>query len=105
MSDVTLKDGTEKESRRVAEESREQEWTGRAFIRELYLGQLPLDIVHPFPMTGGNSPEFDEWITKLETFLIELRRKALIWWRRPGTGRASPQASPKPRTAREPAIR
>ena len=37
---------TEEESRRVAEESRETEWAGRGFLRELFLGNLELDLVH-----------------------------------------------------------
>ncbi len=69
MADPVREVGSEEESRRVAEESREQEWAGRAFIRELYLGQLPLDIVHPFPVTDRKNPEYDEWHAKLETFL------------------------------------
>jgi alkylation response protein AidB-like acyl-CoA dehydrogenase len=61
--------GSEEESRRVAEESREQTWAGRAFIRELYLGTVPLDIVHPFPTADRRSAEFTEWHAKLEAFL------------------------------------
>ncbi|HXC52388.1 MAG TPA: acyl-CoA dehydrogenase family protein [Candidatus Limnocylindrales bacterium] len=69
MADTAKNIGSEEESRRVAEESREQEWAGRAFIRELYLGQLPLDIVHPFPIDANKNPEFVQWLDRLEAFL------------------------------------
>ena len=69
MSEATNKVSSEEEARRVAEESREQVWAGRAFIRELYLGQLPIDIVHPFPSSAGHNPEYDAWAGQLETFL------------------------------------
>jgi len=53
---------TEQESRQVAEESRETEWAGRGFLRELFLGQFSLDLVHPFPKAEKDRPEFaKEW--------------------------------------------
>jgi alkylation response protein AidB-like acyl-CoA dehydrogenase len=70
--------GSEEESRRVAEESREQEWAGRAFIRELYLGQLPIDIVHPFPTADSRNPDYKEWHGRLEAFLKEVVDSAEI---------------------------
>ncbi|MBM4267257.1 MAG: acyl-CoA dehydrogenase [Deltaproteobacteria bacterium] len=60
---------SEEESRRVAEESREQEWVGRTFLRELFLGNFLLDAIHPFPDEAGTRPEFREWFDRLETFL------------------------------------
>ncbi len=69
MAEGSEKITSEEESRRVAEESREQVWAGRAFIRELYLGQFPLDIVHPFPAAQRANPEFEDWIGRLEAFL------------------------------------
>ena len=62
---------TEAESRRVAEESREQDWTGRAFLRELFLGNFHLDVVHPFPDPGLERPQFTRFYQGLETFLRE----------------------------------
>ena len=41
---------TEQESRQVAEESREKEWAGRAFLRELFLGNFSSTSIHPFPL-------------------------------------------------------
>src|SRR5689334_409141 len=62
---------TEEESRKVAEDSREQDWTGKAFIRELFLGNLVLDAIHPFPVAKQERPEFRKFYDELEHFLRE----------------------------------
>jgi hypothetical protein len=61
---------TEQESRQLAEESRETEWAGRGFLRELFLGQFSLDLVHPFPVRQGDRPEFTKFYDDLREFLI-----------------------------------
>jgi len=60
---------TEQESREVAEQARQTEWEGRAFIRELYLGGLPLDLVHPFPTEDAERPEFRKFYDGMRDFL------------------------------------
>ena len=61
---------TEQESRQIAEEARETEWAGRGFLRELFLGQFSLDLVHPFPAnTGAGRPEFTKFYNDLREFL------------------------------------
>ena len=60
---------TEEESRKVAEESRETEWAGRTFLRELFLGNFLLPLVHPFPANGQERPEFTEFYNNLKRFL------------------------------------
>jgi alkylation response protein AidB-like acyl-CoA dehydrogenase len=60
---------TEQESRQLAEESRETEWTGRGFLRELFLGQFSLDLVHPFPKSDRERPEFTKFYGELRDFL------------------------------------
>ncbi len=40
---------TEQESRAVAEAARETEWTSPSFVRELFGGNLRLDLIHPYP--------------------------------------------------------
>ncbi|HUE39539.1 MAG TPA: acyl-CoA dehydrogenase family protein, partial [Candidatus Binatia bacterium] len=60
---------TEQESREVAEQARQTEWEGRAFIRELYLGGLPLDLVHPFPTDEADRPEFRKFYDGMRDFL------------------------------------
>ncbi len=62
---------TEEESRQVAEESREQEWQGRGFLREMFLGEFSLDLVHPFPGAGEDRPEFSDFYNKLRDFLLK----------------------------------
>src|SRR5918911_3576823 len=55
------------ESKRVAEASREAEWKQPSFGRELFLGNLRLDLIHPQPSL---SPEMVE---RGERFLARLR--------------------------------
>jgi hypothetical protein len=70
MSDVTKGHVTsEEESRRVAEESREKDWAGRTFLRELFLGNFLLPLVYPFPVEQRETPEFTKFYNELETFL------------------------------------
>jgi len=60
----------ERESRDVAEHAREKEWKQPSFIRELFLGNFRLDLIHPFPTRSGR-PEFIEFRTRFERFLAE----------------------------------
>jgi len=61
---------TEEESRQVAEESRETEWAGRAIIREMFLGNFPLPLMHPFPLDAEKDrPEFTAFYETLRNFL------------------------------------
>ena len=46
---------SEQESRRVAEQARAEVWEGRGFLRELFLGNFPLDLIHPYPAAGARS--------------------------------------------------
>jgi len=56
-------------SRDVAEAAREAEWQGAGFLRELFLGKLRLDLVHPYPLPGPERPEFKAWYDRFERFL------------------------------------
>ncbi len=40
---------SEQEARQVAEAARETEWSKPSFVRELFLGRLRLDLIHPLP--------------------------------------------------------
>ena len=63
---------SEMEARRVAEEAREAEWREPSFLKELFLGNFRLDLVHPFPGAGTPPrPEFAEFCARLERFLKE----------------------------------
>jgi alkylation response protein AidB-like acyl-CoA dehydrogenase len=69
MSGTEIKITSEQESREVAEQARQKEWEGRAFIRELYLGGFPLDLVHPFPAGDEERPEFRAFYDAMRDFL------------------------------------
>jgi hypothetical protein len=58
---------TERESRQVAEEAREREWRLPSFGKELFLGNLRLDLIYPQPQLDPEAVE------KGERFLAELR--------------------------------
>ena len=72
MSEAKRVDPTEQESRDVAEEARETEWTNPSFVRELFLGRFRLDLVHPYPQQAPEDRrKTDAFLAKLETFLAE----------------------------------
>ena len=60
---------TEQESLKVAEASRQAEWEKPSFMREFFLGNFRLDIIHPFPLPGHERPEFASFYRKLHDFL------------------------------------
>ena len=64
---------SETEAREVAEASRESEWTGASFVRELFLGRFPLELIHPYPQVD---PEEERraapFMTKLREFLLRV---------------------------------
>src|SRR5579862_5386240 len=62
---------SEAEARRVAEEARETEWSAQSFLKELFLGNFRLDLVHPFPPDPPERPEFRAFYDRMEKFLIE----------------------------------
>ncbi len=63
---------SEEEARQVAESARESKWDRPSFLREIYLGNLRVDMVHPFPDPKGiNRPEFQEFYEKLRKLLVE----------------------------------
>ena len=60
---------TEKESLKVAEASRQAEWEKPSFMREFFLGNFRLELIHPFPLPGTERPEFTAFYTKFRDFL------------------------------------
>jgi len=71
MSTSKREGASERESRRIAEEAREKEWAGRTFLRELFLGNFLLELVHPFPIVTEERPEFTKFYNDLKRFLRE----------------------------------
>jgi hypothetical protein len=59
------------EARRVAEEARETEWASPSFLKQIFLGNLRMDLVHPFPPEPPERPEFRAFLDQLERFLVE----------------------------------
>src|SRR3954464_1927400 len=63
---------TEREARQVAEAAREKDWRLPSFGKELFLGNLCLDLIHPQPELDSASVEKGEaFLEKLRTFLVE----------------------------------
>ncbi len=71
MADDPKKPVSADEARRVAEEARESEWKSPSFLKQIFLGNFRLDLVHPFPEAPPERPEFREFMAKLERFLVE----------------------------------
>ncbi|HEX5725628.1 MAG TPA: acyl-CoA dehydrogenase family protein, partial [Longimicrobiaceae bacterium] len=73
---MSEKDGrtapSEQESRDVAEAARETEWTAPSFVRELFLGNFRLDLIHPYPrQSPDDRAKTDAYMAKLRRFLEE----------------------------------
>ena len=61
---------SEAEARKVAEAAREADWTGRTFVRNLFLGKLRLDAIHPYPDPDDFiSDRARAWTEDLRVFL------------------------------------
>src|SRR6266581_895232 len=69
MSTHKAPEVTERESRKVAEASRQAEWEKPSFMRELFLGRFRLDLIHPFPLPGEWRPEFKAFYEAFSAFL------------------------------------
>src|SRR5690348_3922747 len=58
------------EARDVAEAARETEWSGRGFVRDLFLGSLQMDLIHPYPVASADEEERAKpFLDALEKFL------------------------------------
>ena len=61
---------SELEARAVAEASRETAWEAPSFVRELFLGSLRLDLIHPYPEPDAEEQAArQDRSSKLERFL------------------------------------
>ncbi len=58
------------QARLVAEQARQTEWTGKGFMRDLCLGRLQVDFIHPFPLSVER-PEFVRFHDEMKQFLLE----------------------------------
>jgi len=71
MATDDLQHVSETESRKVAEASREAEWKQPSFLRELFLGNFRLDLIHPYPFQAEERPEFTAFYRALKEFVEE----------------------------------
>jgi alkylation response protein AidB-like acyl-CoA dehydrogenase len=63
---------TEQDARRVAEEARESAWERPSFGKELFLGRLRLDLIHPHPRPDeADRAAGEEFLARLEKFCAE----------------------------------
>jgi alkylation response protein AidB-like acyl-CoA dehydrogenase len=69
MSSAKAPEVSERESLKVAEASRQAEWSRPSFMRELFLGNFRLDIIHPYPLPGAERPEFTAFYDEMKRFL------------------------------------
>jgi hypothetical protein len=60
---------SEREALEVAEASREKEWTRPSFMREMFLGNFRLDLIHPYPEEPSPGPEFSAFYESLKELL------------------------------------
>ncbi|HEX5760477.1 MAG TPA: acyl-CoA dehydrogenase family protein [Thermoanaerobaculia bacterium] len=60
---------SELESRKVAEASRQAEWAQPSFMRELFLGNFRLELLHPYPLPEEERPEFAAFYRAFKEFM------------------------------------
>ena len=69
MTESTTQHVSEEESRAVAEASRQTEWVQPSFMKELFLGNFRLDLIHPYPIAPEDRPEFAAFYNAFSEFL------------------------------------
>jgi len=60
---------SEQESLAVAEAARQKDWKQPSFLRELFLGNLRMDLVDPYPELDEERPEFSSFYRQFLAFL------------------------------------
>jgi alkylation response protein AidB-like acyl-CoA dehydrogenase len=62
---------SEREARRIAEAARERHWRRPSFGKELFLGRLRLDLVHPRPPAPAGGDSGDVFLDRLRAFCAD----------------------------------
>ncbi len=70
MSEHKVPQVTEEEAMQVAEASRQKEWKQPSFMREMFLGNFRLDLIHPFPLAADERPEFTAFYNAMLDFVM-----------------------------------
>src|SRR5690349_7689685 len=79
-----MSENSAERSRRVAEGARQREWTLPSFGKELFMGRLRLDLIHPYPRPRPQEVEKGEaFLGRLAEFLnsvdaLQIERDARI---------------------------
>ncbi len=60
---------SEQEAMQVAEASRQQQWKQPSFMREMFLGNFRLDLIHPYPLEEEERPEFTAFYNAIKEFM------------------------------------
>jgi hypothetical protein len=67
-----IRHASEQEARAIAEASRETAWVAPSFVRELFLGTLRLELIHPYPEPEpGEERRAADFLATLARFLEE----------------------------------
>jgi len=69
VGENTLRDLSEEKAMEIAEASRQADVRGPGFLKELFLGNYRLDLIHPYPEVKERA-EFMEFYTKMKEFLL-----------------------------------
>src|SRR6186713_1830574 len=69
MSPTANAQVSEQEARKVAEAARETEWKSPSFVKELFLGNFRLDLIHPYPLVEEERQEFTAFMQAFREFL------------------------------------
>lgn len=68
MASGEVRHSSEEESRELAEQSRQADWAGRSFTKELFSGRMHLDWIDPYP-DSAESEAFTSFYAQLRDFL------------------------------------
>ena len=64
---------SEREARRTAEEAREAEWQKPSFGKQLFLGDYRLDLIHPHPRASADATvRGEEFCARIRAFCENL---------------------------------
>ncbi|MCC6142461.1 MAG: acyl-CoA dehydrogenase family protein [Candidatus Hydrogenedentes bacterium] len=71
MANPAARHATEAEARAIAEASREKKWDKPSFMREMFLGNLRMDWIYPFPNHDlPERPEYAEFVARMKDYLL-----------------------------------